>query len=282
MISKQRVFSHANDINYIDYTENKKGVEMLKTIKHEYNNAENEYKELWNDINRFKNQDEFLTLSKSYYNYLNQNECVPEFITNMYNSNVSYILEDKTIQQESCNKTNSPLYPYGKINTNNKCNLFYPYKIDINNWCSDKKTLGHYTCNEVEPFPVCIPHPVKNKTIIPPNYAPPNYAPQNYAPPNYASKPIYIPTPIYLPNSFSENNIHPIHEYREIKTKCDKCKTSICKKGLCQTCNKNKNNNCQKCNSTKSCDCRKVMSFNNAPMYNYSKPKKILKTGVSF
>jgi len=33
MTSKHRVFSHTSDINYADYTKNKKGVEMLKPLK---------------------------------------------------------------------------------------------------------------------------------------------------------------------------------------------------------------------------------------------------------
>jgi len=295
MSSKHRVFSHTNDTNYIDYTQNKKGVEILKTVKKEYNNADNEYKESRNNLNRFKNQEEFLTLSKSYYNYLNTNECVPEFVKNMYNSNASYVIEDTNIEEQQCNNLNSPLYPYGKMETNNKCNFFYPYKIDIRNWCSDKKPLCQYNENENEKYPVCLPQPViQNKMLEEdvydnmPNYAEPNYAPSNYAQPNYAqpnyapsnyapSKPIYIPTPIYLPNYFQENNTSSPHEQCEIKQKCNKCKTSICKKGLCQTCNQNKN--CQKCNNIKKCHCRRV---NHTQIHNYSGRKKILKTGISF
>ena len=150
----------------------------------------------------------------------------------MYNSNASYVIEDSGIEEEQCNNINSPLYPYGKMETNNKCNFFYPYKIDIGNWCSDKKPLCQYNENADENFPVCLPQPViQNKiveedvydNIITPNYEEPNYAPTNYAPTNYAQpnyaqpnyeqpnyaptnyaqpKPIYIPTPKYLLNYF--------------------------------------------------------------------------------
>jgi hypothetical protein len=71
MTCKQRLFSHELDLNYADYNKNKKGSEILKTLKEEYNNNKsNHYMEDFCEINKFKNHEDFLTLSKAYYNYL--------------------------------------------------------------------------------------------------------------------------------------------------------------------------------------------------------------------
>jgi hypothetical protein len=69
-MSKQRVFSHNKDLNYIDFNQNRNGSEILKTIKIVCQSITNNERDNYNEINRFKNHSDFLTLTKSNYNYL--------------------------------------------------------------------------------------------------------------------------------------------------------------------------------------------------------------------
>jgi len=172
MTSKQRVFSTDNTINYIEYIKNKQGVENLKTIKYNHNNVM---------LNKFASYEQFLTLSKSYYKYNGQDYCIKHPTQNLYNSNISYInkniihmnnsskktdcgcgskknamltLEEdeyknttqkgtKHFNHNECKLLKQVLYPYGHYNTNKQSNMYFPYKLDLDKWCSKKKQC-HY------------------------------------------------------------------------------------------------------------------------------------------
>ena len=62
MTSKQRVFSHLNDINYNDYIKNKIGVEVLKNIKS--NKSNTNINELV--IKKFDSHSDLIILTKIY------------------------------------------------------------------------------------------------------------------------------------------------------------------------------------------------------------------------
>ena len=163
MTSKQRVFSNDNTINYIEYIKNKQGVENLKTIKNNYNNG---------ILNKFASYEQFIALSKSYYKYNGLTSCVKQPTRNLYNSNISYIIKNQTTSTKQprkldcgCgSKKNSLLtlekntykqentndhfnrdeckllkQVYGYYNTNNQSNMYFPYKLDLDKWCSKKQ-----------------------------------------------------------------------------------------------------------------------------------------------
>ena len=155
MTSKQRVFSNPNNLNYNEYIKNKQGVETLKTIKY---NSENM------NINRFNNYDQFIIFSKSYYKYKDLNCCETQPTKSLYNSNISYINKNKKVNDCNCSKKSSletdehtkkynecnllkqVLYPYGHYESNKVSNMYFPYKINLDNWCLKKKQCEY-------PFP---------------------------------------------------------------------------------------------------------------------------------
>ncbi len=165
MTSKQRVFSHDTTIDYIEYIKNKQGVENLKTIKNNDNNVM---------LNKFASYEQFINLSKSYYKYNALDCCIIQPTQNLYNSNISYInqtqhrnknnhstqtknkecdcgvfttlhhLEENGNKNDNdnhdeCKLLKHVLYPYGHYNTNKQSDMYFPYKLDLDKWCSKKK-----------------------------------------------------------------------------------------------------------------------------------------------
>lgn len=167
MTSKQRVFSNSYTTDYIEYIKNKQGIENLKAIKY---NPRNKL------INKFISYEQFIILSKSYYKYKNVDNCVLYPTKNLYNSNISYINKninnhrddtflveknktqnyhcgcsnkhkppivetnnDNNDNNDKCKLLNPVLYPYGKYDSNKISNLCFPYKLNLDKWCSIKK-----------------------------------------------------------------------------------------------------------------------------------------------
>ena len=266
MTSKHRVFSHALDINYVDYTKNKKGVEMLKPLKIEYNKI-HKYEqdtEIFKNINRFKNYDEFLNMSRSYFNYIDE-ECRPEFVKNLYNANISYVekdlFDDDNNITKVCKEEDLYLYPYGVLNDNKNCVLLYPYKIDISKWCTTKETICPLLFNET--YPICPPQPQKQQQPIV----------------NNSYQPILQEEP---PSQSNQQHIAILHNVKinkdKVKNNCDKCKTLLCKRGLCNNCNKKENKcHCHETNNVYS----QLPVVTNTNIISQKRIKK-LKTGVSF
>jgi hypothetical protein len=94
MSSKQRVFSHSDEINYNDYIKNKNSVEILKNNKKPC-------------IKNFPSHNELINNSKTYYNYVNLEKYSLRGTQNLYNSNISFvdhgnICSNKNTHQNEC------------------------------------------------------------------------------------------------------------------------------------------------------------------------------------
>lgn len=155
MSSKNRVFSHSNDNNFNDYIKNKRGLAIIQNIKSKIGN---------NTIKYFFNYNDFIILTKVYYKHLsktnNHHISVP---TNMLSTNTSFLVYDQVqahlntcrfcnsstdlfnLCETKCDNLLGILYPYGNYistNSNNSNNvsknIYFPSKIDLNNWCSEK------------------------------------------------------------------------------------------------------------------------------------------------
>jgi len=268
MTCKQRVFSHTFDLNYADYNKNKKGNEILKTLKNEYNNTTNPYKESLFELNKFQNHADFLTISHSYYNFL-YDKCGLEFVQNMYNSNISSVDEDKKdglLEQEqkqnnNCKERKAILYPYGQFETQQKCNFLYPYKIDISKWCNQKEPCN-YPFWLSENYPICEPKPNTQKSDKSSCSLPGLIG---------GSCPIYLPVPVILSAMGDANSFHEKKTCKGGEQMCDRYNTILCKKGLCKTCNKNKRN--------EKCECRKD---HHSTKQTLGRSNQKFKTGASF
>ena len=167
MSSKQRVFSHDNTINYIDYLKNKNGEEALKTIKNSSTK---------NIINKYKSYDEKLNYSKAYFKhfyceneicmpieencepctkikiqdnnliYSSKKHCLNQPTTNIYKSNISYkkfdtlndpckkCFDDKCKPCNDCKLKNHSLYPYATYKSHKNEPLFFKKSLDLNCW----------------------------------------------------------------------------------------------------------------------------------------------------
>jgi len=268
MTCKQRLFSHELDLNYADYNKNKKGSEILKTLKEEYNNNKsNHHMEEFCEINKFKTHEDFLTLSKAYYNHLYNEKCTPTFVKNMYNANITSVDKEEQPIINDCTERNEILYPYGEYTHQQKCDFFYPYKIDISKWCSQKKESCEYPEWLGEYYPICAPQP----------HSPSCSRPVSISIPIHQNVPIHIPIPTtqesHSPprqlckpsplgrNPISKRNYTPIQKSKPViifaenrpfaKQKCEKHITNICKRGFCENCNKKKKSEKCHCHNNK-------------------------------
>jgi len=148
MISKQRVFSKEYTTYYSDYVKEKRGNEILKSVK--VDNHRN------NIINKFHSYEDFITLSRSFYKYScydNNPDYIKEVsypchiyaIRNLYNANISY--NDKSNKNDylgkedfyNCKLLKPILYPSGIYKNDIEPNIHYPYKINLDHWCLKKR-----------------------------------------------------------------------------------------------------------------------------------------------
>lgn len=147
--SKQRVFARSESNNYNDYLKMKNGETLLKNYKKDV------------CLNRFLNYNDFLIMTKSYYNHLHSNECNVQLQTNMYETNQSFIryqaLKNHVNSCNYClklqkNNTLAPsfdniqcyqllniLYPYGVYEDICKPIIYFPNKLNLKDWCLQKK-----------------------------------------------------------------------------------------------------------------------------------------------
>jgi len=156
--SKQRVFSHKDTYDYKDYLKLKSGELMLKNIK---SNVKNRNQNI--NLNRFNSYQDFLNVTKAYYKYKNNPKCTYQLLKDVYNTNSSFILcnpilehikdcacccniEKKEVElnplyMESikCNKLLEIIYTYGVYKSTEEANVYFPNCINIQNWCSNKK-----------------------------------------------------------------------------------------------------------------------------------------------
>lgn len=148
MSSKHRVFSHSNDINFNDYIKNKRGVEIIKNTKSKIGPKIIKY---------FYSYSDFITLAKVYYKYLTNGQIGISVPTNILSTNTSFLIYDKVNAHvnnckycynfknsldtcyQNCDDLVGILYPYGNYISNNLSkNMYFPSRIDLSNWCSEK------------------------------------------------------------------------------------------------------------------------------------------------
>jgi hypothetical protein len=196
MVTKQRVFSPNNTIHYDDYLKIKQGTECLKTI-----HSDNHNKHI--TINQFVNYEQFMYLSKAFYKQVNTNKCKHEYVTNLYNANMSYIKHNQDELNSSVDLCNSPvLYPYGQYRQRQTDYFYFPYKLDMKQMCRENET-----CKDV----VHATHINIHDNNIPDNNIPENNIPDNNIP----------------ENNIPDNNIRPTSNCKSNNSK--KCKTGLCK-----------------------------------------------------
>jgi hypothetical protein len=156
MTSKQKVFSHSNDIMYYtEYIKDKNALTTLSSIKN------NQVKL----VKSYKNYDEFIKLSKIYSKFLicdsheydsNQN-CTNTYTTDLYNANNSYVNNSSHINNKNINKYDyneckaltNVLYPYGINLSNKKPNYMLTSKLYLDNWvpCNNPCIVPPITCD---------------------------------------------------------------------------------------------------------------------------------------
>lgn len=157
---KQKVFSHSESINYNDYLKMKCGETILKNIKKRNNNA---------CINSFINYQDFLNITKSYYKYLHYSTCSKHLLTNMYETNQSFVHHQyplllnhlntcnecsKIISLENiqCNQLLNILYPYGVYDDRKESNIYFPNQIRLKDWCANNKKNCYHPDNYIDTF----------------------------------------------------------------------------------------------------------------------------------
>jgi len=140
MSSKKRTLATNNNMNYNDYIKLKSGSEALKTAK--YNNKNGV-------INRFTNYNQFQTLSAAYYKGIDLDKCDIYPTRDLYNSNTSYIVKDydNLYKNDTCELEKQILYPYGFYKSNKVSDIYYPYKLCLENWCKKKVVCFEYNVN---------------------------------------------------------------------------------------------------------------------------------------
>lgn len=161
MATKQRVFSQNHTIHYDDYLKIKQGTECLKTIR-----TDNHNKHVI--INQFINYEQFMYLSKAFYKQVNTHRCKNEYVTDLYNANISSIQHKQHEFKPQLDLCNAPvLYPYGQYTGHKSDNLYFPYKLDMKQLCRvrehcyedisshipcENNTLTTSDCNNCEPI----------------------------------------------------------------------------------------------------------------------------------
>lgn len=142
-MSYKKFFSNNHDTSYNDFLKIKKGREMIKKA------ISNKKK----NLNTFINYETFLTLTKTYYDNLNNRYkyAPPVSITNSNTSYINYKSILAHLHDDHCDHCNkcpveeivnckyvaNILYPYGEsvIKNDPLENIYYPHNIDLNLYC---------------------------------------------------------------------------------------------------------------------------------------------------
>lgn len=176
-MNSKKFFSHDSNINFSDYLKNKNGVEILKNLQTKKTNT----------IHYFLSYDDFILLTKTFFNYLYlDNPCshVPE---SLYDSNTSFIFYEKLISHMKdcnncrfsrdllhlydCKELMGILYPYGEyIETNlTGANLELHTRINVENFANsipEKNKNCKYCTNTNELNNVGNVYPSQNNFIF--------------------------------------------------------------------------------------------------------------------
>ena len=163
MSLRRRIFSNETDISFDEYLSSKKGIEILKTMKNQLKNNRNVRIEN-NNIISYLSYNDFLNLSKTFFNNVNKintNCNTPFSISNAKTSYICYekinthikncsLCKNNTDVNSLCNckEIKNILYPYGNYNTTEK-QLFFPNKINLNEWCNSCKNNKKCDCNNI-------------------------------------------------------------------------------------------------------------------------------------
>lgn len=139
MSSKQRVFSHDNTINYIEYLKNKNGEVALKTIKNSNNYLIRNYKSYEQKINYSK------AFYKHYFCQIDDGNCEPCSEITQINANTQI----NSLKNYCVNQPTNNLY---------KSNISYKKFETLNDPCKKCISKTDYPCNECR---------LKNHTLYP-------------------------------------------------------------------------------------------------------------------
>jgi len=142
-MSYKKFFSNNYENSYNDYLKIKKGREMIKKAV-----SNKKYR-----LNTFINYETFLTLTKAYYNQLNNKNHIgpPVSITNsntsllkyrsilahLHDGNCDYCNKCPVEEIVNCKYVANILYPYGEsvIKNDPLENIFYPHSINLDLYC---------------------------------------------------------------------------------------------------------------------------------------------------
>jgi hypothetical protein len=156
----KRVFSHNNEMNFNDYNSIKKGLQIIKNKKSQDMN-----------LNYFFSYHEFLILTKVFFKYTYTNDIIERIPLNILNgtegsenfdsynkilihlNNCEDCKKSKNVVEISnCQEIKNILYPLGKYFSLKKDTIYFPSKLDLNEWCIKPKSEIYINNNEIKPL----------------------------------------------------------------------------------------------------------------------------------
>ena len=139
-MSKKRVFSNNNDINYQDYINNKKGIAIIQNKKSIG----------CQKIKRFLSYQEFIILTRTFFLYSQKKRNLFKAPFTIYQATISKVSFSKINEHVStcdfclyardpedflkCREIQNILYPYGHYLGESQ-EIYYPSTLDLTKWC---------------------------------------------------------------------------------------------------------------------------------------------------
>ena len=139
-MSKKRVFSNNNDINYQDYMNLKKGINMIKNQKSIGRQR----------IQRFLSYQDFIILTRTFFLYSQKQRNLFKAPFTIYQATISKVSFNKINEHLAscdfcfyardpedflkCREIQNILYPYGHYLGESQ-EIFFPYTLDLTKWC---------------------------------------------------------------------------------------------------------------------------------------------------
>ena len=139
-MSKKRVFSNNNDINYQDYMNNKKGIAIIQNKKSIG----------CQKIKRFLSYQEFIILTRTFFLYSQKKRNLFKAPFTIYQATISKVSFSKINEHVSacdfcfyardpedflrCREIQNILYPYGHYLGESQ-EIHYPSTLDLTKWC---------------------------------------------------------------------------------------------------------------------------------------------------
>lgn len=149
MKSYKTIFSKNNEINFNDYLKNKKGIEIIKNIQSKSTTQK--------VLERFLSYQDFILLTKTYFQYSLQKNVPLQIAGDMYHSNSTFVMyQDMLSHMEDChhckycknifklydcsqvqnmlhNIQHDTTYSYNKKNELQQ--IYFPATLDLKKWC---------------------------------------------------------------------------------------------------------------------------------------------------